>query len=287
MKLLFLSNYHIFVFLAIFCLFSSFLHADELKDNTDSIDVDKPAVLSVELLTIEEIRKLPGKELQRRLKKKGVSCKGCSEKIDFINKVFESQEQEDIVEAPPKPPVVESGGLDKEKIDELMEDLRRAGYAKDGKVFPGSDFANLSPEEIQERMGRGKGGGYPKSSTSSKSAKKKATAAAEKAAAEKKKKSEQSDSDGFDDEDSSDSTSAKSSAKKTATNSKEKSAKSSSSSSSAKKPPVDTKSSSSSKPKTEKKTPKKTTEKKPEKKAEKKSPPPPPQDEEYEETIEL
>jgi hypothetical protein len=33
-----------------------------------------------------------------------------------------------------------------------MADLRRHGYANDeGKIFPGSDFANLSPEDIQSK----------------------------------------------------------------------------------------------------------------------------------------
>lgn len=60
---------------------------------------------------------LQGKQLRSMLDKKGVVCKGCSEKIDFVNRVFETQGLPDV--EPPKPIVEEGKGLDKEKIDEV------------------------------------------------------------------------------------------------------------------------------------------------------------------------
>ena len=61
-----------------------------------------------------------GKELQKLLKKKNVVCKGCSEKIDFVTRVFETQELPDYIPPPPPPPIVKEGeGLDKAKIDEV------------------------------------------------------------------------------------------------------------------------------------------------------------------------
>ncbi len=175
MKLFLTSSSLVCTLLIIFNNFSGLCVADdsELHVTTeDSVisDGHQPTIITVELLTIEEITKLPvwflqvtfeiqhskflkqGKELQRRLKKKGVTCKGCSEKIDFISKVFESQELEDVVEPPPAPPIVKEGeGLDKAKIDEVQIVIRSVVFEDYYNYTSSVDGGPAAPRLCQRR----------------------------------------------------------------------------------------------------------------------------------------
>jgi len=132
------------------CLFASEVPLS--SEGSGSAADEKPVEDGKQLMSIEELNKLPGKQLRAMLDKKGVVCKGCSEKIDFVNRVFETQELPDKEVIPP--PVEEGKGLSQEKINELMDDLKRRGFTKDGKVVSGSDFSNMSPEEMIAAMNR-------------------------------------------------------------------------------------------------------------------------------------
>lgn len=126
----------------------------------------------VEVLTLEQLAKLPIKKLRVLLNKKGLQCKGCSEKSEYVTKVHESQGLPDVVvpvdpeikPSPPTPPAYETlragqpppPGVSQEKMDELMAKLKMGGFGN-SKVFTPDDLKNLSPEDLSDSLG-GKGG---------------------------------------------------------------------------------------------------------------------------------
>ena len=101
--------------------------------------------------SFEDYKKMTVKSLKSILKAKGLECKGCSEKLEFVEKAYESRNIPDIVakvdssgKAPP--------GVDQDKLDELMESLKKGGFGN-SKMFKAEDLKNMSPEEMAGKFG--------------------------------------------------------------------------------------------------------------------------------------
>lgn len=118
-------------------------------------------------LTLEQLAKLPIKKLRVMLTKKGLQCKGCSEKSEFVAKAHESQDLPDVVapaeteaKTPPTPPAYEElragqpppPGVSQEKMDELMAKLKMGGFGN-SKMFSADDLKNMSPEDLSANLG--------------------------------------------------------------------------------------------------------------------------------------
>lgn len=107
--------------------------------------------------TLEEYQKLSVRTLKGILKAKGLDCKGCSEKADYAAKAFESQDLPDLVsEVKTKAGYSVPPGVDQDKIDELMANLKKGGFGN-SKMFTPDDLKNMSPEELSEKLGGDKG----------------------------------------------------------------------------------------------------------------------------------
>jgi hypothetical protein len=97
------------------------------------------------------------KQLKSFLKDRGLECKGCSEKGDFISLAFENKDlpikSDDNTKNPESPQV--SGEIppevDKEKLEEIMAKLRQNGFGNSNFWSP-NDFNNLTPEEIAAKV---------------------------------------------------------------------------------------------------------------------------------------
>ena len=143
------------------------------------------AAPETEVLSIEQLAKLPIKKLRVLLSKKGLQCKGCSEKSEFVTKVYESQGLPDAVvpvvedvKTPPAPPAYEElragqpppPGVSQEKMDELMAKLKMGGFGN-SRMFSGDDLKNMSPEDLSDSLsgkgGKGGKGGKSKRNTKS------------------------------------------------------------------------------------------------------------------------
>lgn len=137
----------------------------------------------VEVLTLEQLAKLPIKKLRVMLNKKGLQCKGCSEKSEYVTKVHESQGLPDVVvpaepeikPVPPTPPAYETlragqpppPGVSQEKMDELMAKLKMGGFGN-SKMFTPDDLKNMSPEDLSDSLSGKSGKSKRKSKSGSK-----------------------------------------------------------------------------------------------------------------------
>ena len=118
------------------------------------------------LLPLEDFKKMPVKLLKQLLSSKGLECKGYSEKADYVQQVFDSQDLPDVVPAQPEAtPVEKTPDIDKEKMDELMASLKKGGFGN-SKMFSAEDLKNMSPEEMTAKFS---GDDKTKSSSSKKS----------------------------------------------------------------------------------------------------------------------
>lgn len=119
--------------------------------NGESVETVHGSAAPIEQHTYEQLTKLPVKKLRGILEKRGLECKGCSEKSEFVTKVYENQHLPEVT------PVVEeskskSPSMDQDKIDELMASLKKGGFGN-SKMFSADDLKNMSPEEISAKMG--------------------------------------------------------------------------------------------------------------------------------------
>eukprot|EP01041_Mallomonas_annulata_P013838 gene13838-29435_t len=104
------------------------------------------AILSItscqDLLSKDELSKLSGKALKKMLQERGQDCKGCSEKQDFVEKVFGVQSLP-IIETPkPKDSTHSDPKESKENVEDIMEMLNKAGFG--GKVYTPKDFEKFA-----------------------------------------------------------------------------------------------------------------------------------------------
>lgn len=114
-------------------------------------------------LSLDEIKKMPVKKLRQFLAARGLECKGCAEKDDFVKMAFENKD----TPVAPKPeastPAPSSDEKDpetkKKELDDLMASLRGSGLGDGIKMFTKDDFEGLSPEQMAAKFGGGGGGG--------------------------------------------------------------------------------------------------------------------------------
>merc|ERR1711871_432462 len=107
-------------------------------------------------LTNKEIAKLPIKKLRTMLWQRGLLCKGCTEKADFVQ-MLQDHIEDPIVNGGSPTSGGSSGGdgsdKDKDKeLDDLMKKLEESGMGGGAKIFRPKDFEGLSPEEMTEKM---------------------------------------------------------------------------------------------------------------------------------------
>lgn len=93
------------------------------------------------------------KTLKEFITSKGLTCKGCSEKEDYVKMAFKNQHLPSVETQPsaPSEPLKKDPDVSREEIDELMEKLRRGGMGN-SKFFSANDLQGLSPEELAEKV---------------------------------------------------------------------------------------------------------------------------------------
>ena len=92
--------------------------------------------------------------LRKKLADKGLECKGCSEKSDFITQVLESQHLPDIEPPKEKEPTVDEKKVkekDENDIEDMLADLRSKGFGNT-QAFTADDLKDLTPEQMQEKV---------------------------------------------------------------------------------------------------------------------------------------
>ena len=156
----------LFWFVALFLLVACMSNAE---------DATAPATPT----TIEELKKMPIKQLRQFLFARGLECRGCAEKEDFVKLAFENIDTPLKAATPPAPqeePEKTKEQKDKELAD-IMASLKSSGLGDGIKMYTKDDFAGLSPEQMADKFGEGRsgkgrgGGGRSKSSRSSKGGK--------------------------------------------------------------------------------------------------------------------
>jgi len=128
------------------------------------------------LLTSEEIKKLPLKVLREKLADRGVECKACSEKEDYVSLFIESQSLPikakptlNETSEPPRKKTAHEKMRENAQMADLMDRLKSQGFGN-SQMFNAEDMKNMSPEEMAAKMGGNPFGGgarKPKASSSS------------------------------------------------------------------------------------------------------------------------
>ena len=107
--------------------------------------------------TPEELAKLPVKKLRQFLAARGLECKACTEKDDFVKLAVQNidtplKEQR----SPPTPPsaVGDENPVkrDKKEIDDLMETMKKSGLGN-FKFYSPEDLKKMKPEDMAKNMG--------------------------------------------------------------------------------------------------------------------------------------
>ena len=117
--------------------------------------------LCEESLTNEDIKKLPIKRLRQFLAERGLECRGCAEKDDYVKMVYENRDtplapipEEPAVPTPPSNEEIEASRARKKKdMDELMAGFKGSGLNMGNmRMFTGEDFAGLNKEQMEEKV---------------------------------------------------------------------------------------------------------------------------------------
>lgn len=108
----------------------------------------------------EDLSKLPLATLTNMLKLKGLVCKKCVEKDDFVNEVYKSQSLP-IVDPPmnDNPPLnnkkKQKDPKKQKEMDDLFESLKSNGLGN-SKMFSADDLKDLTPEQLNDKLSNGK-----------------------------------------------------------------------------------------------------------------------------------
>ena len=95
---------------------------------------------------------------------RGLECKGCAEKADFVKLLTDNLESPIIRDGEPQQVEQKKSTPEPEKpsgnIDDIMESLKKSGLG-DAKLFTAKDFEGLSPEQMSAKFS-GKSAKKPK-----------------------------------------------------------------------------------------------------------------------------
>jgi hypothetical protein len=128
------------------------------------VQADEASAAGEQSLTVDEIKKMPVKKLKQFLAARGLECKGCAEKEDFVKMAFDNKDTP-LAAKPEENAAASSSGEEpnpetkKKELDDLMASLRGSGLGDGIKMFTKDDFAGLSPEQMAAKFGEGGGGG--------------------------------------------------------------------------------------------------------------------------------
>lgn len=101
---------------------------------------------------------MKGKELRTWLTARGLECKGCSEKQDFVDLCNANKDA-------PLKPAEEPGEMrtpgkkDPADIDELLKSMKGMPGMENLNVFTADDLKNMDPDRMANAFGGGGGGG--------------------------------------------------------------------------------------------------------------------------------
>lgn len=118
-------------------------------------------------MTLDDIKKMSIKSIRKELSARGVTCTACTEKTEYVSKLYENQHLE--IQIEPEPPLDSSNSKKDADLDKLMEQLKASGM--NAEMFTAGDFAGKTPDEIADQMnsgerGRGRSRGSSRSSSS-------------------------------------------------------------------------------------------------------------------------
>jgi hypothetical protein len=119
-------------------------------------------------MTLDEIKKMSIKTIRKELSARGLACTACTEKSEYVSKLYENQHLEIQIES--EPPIDDKSKKDAD-LDKLMEQLKASGM--NAEMFTAGDFAGKTPDEIADQMnGRERSRGRSRTSSSRKSSRK-------------------------------------------------------------------------------------------------------------------
>lgn len=156
------------------------------------VQAEEASAAGEQSLTMDEIKKMPVKKLKQFLAARGLECKGCAEKEDFVKLAFDNRDTP-LAAKPEESAAASSSGDErspetkKKELDDLMASLRGSGLGDNIKMFTKDDFAGMSAEQMASKFGEagtgggsGRGKGGKGKSRGSSNAKKSSTKGAEK-----------------------------------------------------------------------------------------------------------
>lgn len=116
--------------------------------------------------SVEELKKMPIKKLRQFLAARGLECKGCAEKDDFVKLCFENKDvPPNAATASPKTEPANDGNSgdsdgkkDKDMAD-LLASMQSSGLGGNFKMFSAKDFEGMSADQMAQKMGGGGSGG--------------------------------------------------------------------------------------------------------------------------------
>ena len=105
--------------------------------------------------TPEELAKLPVKKLRQFLAARGLECKACTEKEEFVKLAvanIDTPVKEQPASTPPPPPGDEDPVKRDKDISDLMENMKKSGLGN-FKFYSPNDLKNMNPDDMVKNMG--------------------------------------------------------------------------------------------------------------------------------------
>ena len=105
--------------------------------------------------TPEELAKLPVKKLRQFLAARGLECKACTEKEEFVKLAVANIDTpvKEQPAAPPPPPPGDEDPVKRDKdISDLMENMKKSGLGN-FKFYSPNDLKNMNPDDMVKNMG--------------------------------------------------------------------------------------------------------------------------------------
>ncbi len=118
-------------------------------------DDASPPPQTAQLLTQLEISKLSTKEIRKILSDRGLECKGCSEKSEFVARALEAQslplKNNNNADTKPAPSNQKQEPPDDEEVAKILREMQGKGFGQ-GNFF--GDTSNI-PENIKKQFNFG------------------------------------------------------------------------------------------------------------------------------------